>query len=229
MNRQLKKLGECTEKICPVFSCAHLNAWQGADLGQVWSFPRLKLKNRFWSTIPIPGLVLQGISLNAPVHKEPLCTEKELRIGKCPERDTIKIDMRSRQLFTSPCFMMWAGLVLCSTAHLRPGFMLASSAQWVPSVRRTFPSSAAFWFLPFHCCSLQPSWICMVSTRSRACGGDPPLCLVGIHRQKVSPSKGSAGVWSGTPAPLPSSGGMIPVTMSCCLNTEAVSASQRTA
>lgn len=35
MGRQLEKLGECVEKICPFFSCAYLNTWQGADLGLV--------------------------------------------------------------------------------------------------------------------------------------------------------------------------------------------------
>lgn len=137
--------------------------------------------------------------------------------------------MRSRQLFTSSCLMMWAGLVavVYSTSEAWPHAGIYCPLSPVYPEDISLFGCILISSLPL--LSLQPSWICLVSIRSRAHGWDPPLYHVLTCLQKVSHSKRSAGAWSGTPASPPSSGGTILVTTSCCPNSEAESVSQSTA
>lgn len=99
----------------------------------------------------------------------------------------------------------------------------------IPICPKDFPSSDAFLFLPFNSCFLQPSWICLLSTRWKGNGWAPPLYHVHMCPQKVSHSKYSPGAWSETTAPPPSFGGMNLVTTSCWLGSETGSASQSAA
>lgn len=137
--------------------------------------------------------------------------------------------MSSKKLFTSLCSVRWPRFswlwVGYSTSKMHAGF----HCLVIPICPKDFPSSDAFLFLPFNSCFLQPSWICLLSTRWKGNGWAPPLYHVHMCPQKVSHSKYSPGAWSETTAPPPSFGGMNLVTTSCWLGSETGSASQSAA
>lgn len=71
------RMGQVPQNLPPLFLCpleclaGCLFGWsryEPRNLGQIWSFLRLKQKDWVWSTIPVPGPVLQNRALKAPAY-----------------------------------------------------------------------------------------------------------------------------------------------------------------